>query len=55
MYVEDNIMSLNFLGMRKIFTEGPRENEKHVMTNIFSPPPPGNLTAYKVIESIRQS
>jgi hypothetical protein len=28
MYVEDNIMSLNFLEMRKLFTEGPRENGK---------------------------
>jgi hypothetical protein len=38
MYVEDNIMSLNFLEMRKIFTEGPRENGNTYRDKYIFPP-----------------
>jgi hypothetical protein len=34
-YVDDNIMSMNFLGIRKIFTEGPRENGKTCRDKFF--------------------
>jgi hypothetical protein len=51
-YVADN-MSLNFLGMRKIFSEGHRENGNACRDKYIFPP--GNIAAYKVIKSIRQS